>query len=59
MNDITMCKNNDCKDRQKCYRYTAMPSSYQSYADFKPRKDGECDSYYPVKDVQSLSNGEW
>lgn len=34
MPDITMCRNNTCKDKEMCYRWTAEPSSWQSYAWF-------------------------
>ncbi len=44
MPDITMCKDNDCPIREKCYRYTAPPSKYrQSYFMESPREDGKCD----------------
>lgn len=28
MSDITMCRNNDCKIKDKCYRYTAPVDKY-------------------------------
>lgn len=35
MPDIAMCKNENCKKKLKCYRYTATPSEYrQSYMNF-------------------------
>lgn len=37
MPDITMCCNNDCPFRDKCYRYRAIPAEFwQSYGEFKP-----------------------
>ena len=37
MPDITMCCNNDCPFRDRCYRYRAIPEEFwQSYAEFKP-----------------------
>ena len=39
MPDITMCTNEECPMKHKCYRYTAKPSEYsQSYGIFKPKK---------------------
>jgi hypothetical protein len=34
MADITMCKNETCPMKNRCYRYTAIPSDYQSYSNF-------------------------
>jgi hypothetical protein len=34
MADITMCQNNDCKKKDKCFRYMAKPSEIQSYGVF-------------------------
>jgi len=31
---ITMCRDDDCEKCNKCYRYKAIPSKYQSYAIF-------------------------
>jgi len=44
MADITMCKNKECKLAGYCYRFTATPGMYQSYADFKA--DG-CEYFWP------------
>lgn len=41
MPDITMCKNEQCDIREKCYRWCAKPSKYQSYALFGPRSKSE------------------
>jgi hypothetical protein len=42
MPDISMCKGNNCKIRNNCYRYRAVPSDYyQSYfveSPFDPKK---------------------
>ena len=45
MADITMCDNGRCKCH-KCYRRTATPSRYQSYANFKLRADGYCNYFF-------------
>lgn len=34
MADITMCENHKCYVKEKCYRYQAIPSEYQSYSYF-------------------------
>jgi len=31
MPDISMCLTKDCPKRNKCYRYIAIPSQWQSY----------------------------
>lgn len=37
MPDITMCINDSCPLRKKCYRYRAVPSKYrQSFCRFEP-----------------------
>lgn len=40
MPDITMCTNDTCKAVEYCYRRTARPSKYQSYARFEPTEKG-------------------
>ena len=52
MPDISMCENQTCPLKSTCYRFNATPSSYQSYADFKPNKDGVCDAYWKRKEVK-------
>ena len=46
MVDISMCENQKCPLKLTCYRFNAKPSSYQSYVDFKPDKDGKCEGYW-------------
>lgn len=41
MPDITMCRNALCEEKEKCYRWTATPSNWQSYASFEGPKEGE------------------
>ena len=31
MPDITMCMGDGCPAKERCYRFTAKPSKYQSY----------------------------
>jgi hypothetical protein len=49
MPDISMCLNKTCPLRDKCYRYLAHPSEWQSVGDFKPNEDGtSCDHFWDV-----------
>ena len=47
MVDITMCDNQDCHLRHRCYRAMAQASSYQSWAVFEPDGD-ECDFFVEI-----------
>ena len=43
MPDTTMCKGTNCNLKEKCYRYKATPSDWQSYFTEPPlKKDGTC-----------------
>ena len=42
MPDISMCTNSTCKLNTKCYRYTAIPNSYQWYSEFKSNEENDC-----------------
>jgi hypothetical protein len=46
MPDITMCVGTNCPHKEKCYRYTAKPSDYQSYFMKPPIKEGKCEYYW-------------
>lgn len=46
MPDISMCKSKLCPLKDSCYRYTAKPSDWQSYADFAPDDKGKCDYFW-------------
>lgn len=37
MPDISMCRAVKCPLRHKCYRYTALPGYWQTYANFNPK----------------------
>ena len=50
MPDITMCKNESCKRKHTCYRYTATPDKYQSYAYF----DCEADENDLLENVEGI-----
>ena len=44
--DITMCPGTNCPQKEKCYRFTAKPSDYQSYFIEPPIKFGICYAYW-------------
>lgn len=47
MPDISMCENQECPLKEKCYRYTAKPSPVlQAYGYFKPDEEGKCYYYW-------------
>lgn len=48
MPDITMCANTECIARELCYRYRAVPSSYQSIALFNPDQKERCRSFWKI-----------
>ncbi len=49
MPDITMCDNNQCLFRVKCYRFLATPSKYQSYIVWTNTKEIKiCDYFWEV-----------
>ena len=50
MPDMTMCLNEDCKMKRKCYRHEAKPASpQQPYARFVPEDDGECEHFLKMR----------
>jgi len=61
MTDITKCKGQigaiDCPYKEKCYRFTAKASDYQSYFMELPLKDDKCDHYWG-DDGESIWNSE-
>jgi len=53
MPDISMCQNNECPSKHKCYRHAdsgTIPSDRrQSYMEFPLRPDAKhCDYYIPL-----------
>jgi hypothetical protein len=45
MPDISMCKNETCPKRTKCYRFMAVPNQRQSYAGFSDSEDKPCHAF--------------
>lgn len=59
MPDITMCRNDECPLKEKCYRFIAEPNYRQSYSYFAfdfnlETEEFECEFFYPVKEKESL-----
>jgi hypothetical protein len=47
MADITMCRDETCKKRERCYRFTArVTPEYQSYFVNSPRDGKECKYFW-------------
>ena len=55
--DISMCKEEKCPLKEKCYRYTAKPDEYQSYLVDKKDIGKNCDLFWEVKDVPNMAQG--
>ena len=45
MSDITMCKDNNCTQKESCKRFTSQQSEYQSYFINTPRTEKGCELY--------------
>ena len=43
--DITMCKDEQCPLRWKCFRFMAIPSERQSYFAESPREVARCEYF--------------
>ena len=48
MQDITLCKNELCPKRKKCYRFMAIPDTIQSYSEFNHIP--ECEYFEEIDD---------
>ncbi len=50
MPDICMCSGQGCPQREKCYRFTAKPSLYQSMFTVPPIDgNGNCEEFWDNK----------
>jgi hypothetical protein len=50
MPDISMCKNESCSIKEKCYRFMATPDPmWQSYSIFRQNSDQTCDFFLTIK----------
>ena len=52
MTDISKCFNG-CDKQEDCRRWTAPEGRLQSYMDFKPNEDGECNGFYDNQGVKA------
>lgn len=51
MSDITLCLDEDCPSKEKCYRFLGEKDPvHQSYIDFKKMREdrNECDYFWAV-----------
>lgn len=56
MPDISMCKNEECKFKNECYRFTATPSEvYQTYGDFNCKDKTAIDTFFWKNDIPSVN----
>lgn len=49
MPDISMCHGAACAIRDRCYRFTAKPNEWQSYADFDTNSGRKCEFFWPAE----------
>lgn len=54
MPDITMCEGVGCPIKTDCYRYLAVPDSYQSYFMASPYEGETCRYYWKVTSKSEL-----
>ena len=52
MADIAKCRNNECKSKDSCYRFTVPSNPFrQSYSSFQPDEGKDkCEYYWEVKE---------
>jgi len=48
MPDITMCRGEGCGMKERCFRYLADPSHYQSFFVTSPNQGKECEHFWEV-----------
>ena len=54
MPDISMCRNENCLRKEKCYRYMAKPEEFQWYSDFATDDGKDCDYYWAYIDPKII-----
>ena len=52
MADISMCAGIGCPMRDRCHRFTAPKSFYQSYLNRTPDENGECEGYWEAESIK-------
>jgi len=58
MADMTLCTNEKCTKRRKCYRATAPWGELQSVAQFTPSDNGRCDFYIDAGNIVNVEKHE-
>ena len=58
MPDISMCQDHNCPLKEKCYRYRAIPSQWQSYS-IPDREGKKCKDFMSILEGDRLSVVEW
>lgn len=58
MVDITLCTSTNCWQKEKCYRFTAQGSEYQSMAEFSPDYRGYCCNFMEIRNSGVPSEGK-
>lgn len=49
MPDISMCQNKNCKVKEQCYRFTAIPDNlWQAYAEFGTAAGEKCEYFWAI-----------
>lgn len=56
MADITMCASLTCPFRQKCYRFKAEASIWQSYFSEPPYSNGNCKYFWPMEESKEYED---
>ncbi len=51
MPDITMCSGQNCEKKETCYRYMAIPSSWQSM--FAEEMPEDCKYYWKISEKEA------
>lgn len=56
MPDIAMCKGCGCPQRERCHRYTAAPSRFQTFYAIPPydHVTGECHAFVPAREPRRV-----
>lgn len=49
MADITMCRGDGCPLKEKCYRYKAHQSNWQSYFVEVPYNGKDCEKFWEIE----------
>jgi hypothetical protein len=56
MPDISMCKNEKCKFKDECYRFTAKPNEHwQAYGDFNCKDKTSIDTFFWKNSIPSVN----